>query len=159
LTGHLLFTTLHTVNSTEIPRRLIDLGVEPWVVPETLKGAVSMRLFRRLCRECRIPDERDFSPLLDPLPYAQEFRGGKFFRPKGCPACHDTGYRGRMAVYEVLGLTDRVREGISKNLSGPDLRQLAIDEGLVTLRHAALRKAAEGATSVDEALRVTAGKE
>jgi type IV pilus assembly protein PilB len=159
LTGHLLFTQLHTVSSTEIPRRLIDLGLEPWLVQETLKGAASMRLLRCLCRDCRVPDERDLSPLLDPLPYAQEFRGVKFFRTKGCPACRDTGCRGRMAVYEVLPITDRVREAIAKNLAEPDLRRIATEEGLITLRHAALRKAAEGATGIDEALRVTAGNE
>jgi type IV pilus assembly protein PilB len=159
MTGHLLLTSLHTVNSSEVPRRLIDMGLEPWLVQETLKGAASMRLLRRLCLDCRVPDERDLAPLLGPLPYAQEFNGAKFFRPKGCPVCRDTGYRGRMAVYEVLPLTDRFREGVGKDLAGPALRQLAIEEGLITLRHAALRKAAAGATSIDEALRVTAGKE
>ncbi len=159
MTGHLLLTSLHTVNSSEVPRRLIDMGLEPWLVQETLKGAASMRLLRILCRDCRIPDERDLSQLVGPMPYAQEFRNARFFRPKGCPACRDTGYQGRMGVYEVLPLTDRLREGVGKNLADPALRQLAIEEGLITLRHAALRKAVEGATSIDEALRVTAGKE
>jgi type II secretory ATPase GspE/PulE/Tfp pilus assembly ATPase PilB-like protein len=157
LTGHLLFTTLHTRNATEVPQRLADLGLEPWLIRDALKGASSSRIVRKVCQNCREPDMRDFAELLAGLPDAAELKQRTFVRGKGCEKCRNSGYRGRIGLFELMAVTDELAALIAKSTPPADLRRAAVAAGMVTLRRDGLRKAAQGITTVDEVLRVTSG--
>ena len=157
LTGHLLFTTLHTRNATEVPQRLADMGLEPWLIRDALKGSSSSRIVRRVCQNCREPDTRDFAEVLAGLPDAAELNQKTFVRGKGCEECRNTGYRGRIGLFELMAITDELAALIGKSTPPADLRRAAVAAGMVTLRRDGLRKAAQGITTVDEVLRVTSG--
>ena len=155
LTGHLVFSTLHTNDSPSTIARLLDMGIPPFLVASSLLLVVAQRLARRVCRECREPYEADEESL---RPYGHRPVGlgtVKFYRGPGCRACHFTGMKGRVAVYEVMPITQDLRDLILRTASTADLRATAQRQGMKTLRQAALFKALEGATTVDEALRIT----
>ena len=158
LTGHLLFTTLHTQNACEVPERLVDIGLDPWLVSMALEGAASIRLARRVCPECAEPFTPDASlvdAVLAGLSDADTLRGSPFVHGRGCDHCHGTGYRGRTGVFEVLPMTPDTRAMIRAGTPSQELRRLAVDAGMVTLRHDGVRKAAQGITTLEEVLRVT----
>jgi type II secretory ATPase GspE/PulE/Tfp pilus assembly ATPase PilB-like protein len=157
LTGHLVLTTLHTETATEIPRRLIDIGVEPWLVKDCLAGALSMRLVRKVCPDCRKEYEPVSLDVLNGLPDETSLRSAGFVRGGGCDRCGKTGYRGRIAVYEVLPMTSETRTMVGANASPSELRKAAIEAGMVTMRHDGCRKAAAGTTTLEEVARVTYG--
>ena len=163
LTGHLVFSTLHTNDSVGAVMRLVDMGIEPFLVGSSLEGVVAQRLVRRLCEQCK----EVFSP---PAPILKPFQNQKngqgkgrvvlpedavFFRPIGCEKCMGTGYRGRTAVFEMLSMGDKIRELIDQRGSDQQLRQAARDEGMISLREAGVMKAAAGVTSLEEVFRVT----
>ena len=160
LTGHLLLTTLHTQTATEVPGRLVDIGLDPWLVSVSLDGAASMRLVRQVCPQCAEPFEPDealVAGVLAGLPDADALRQATFKRGTGCEHCHHTGYRGRTGIYEVLPLASDIRAMIRANASAKELRRAAIQAGMVTLRHDGARKAAQGVTTLEEVLRVSYG--
>ena len=155
LTGHLVFSTLHTNDSVGAVVRLVDMGIEPFLVGSSLDGVVAQRLVRRLCEHCK----ESYTP---PSQVAQRNhtavtfpKDATFFRPVGCDQCMGTGYRGRTAVFEMLTISDRVRELIDRRASDQQLRHLAQEEGMISLREAGLLKAAVGVTSLEEVFRVT----
>jgi len=155
LTGHLVFTTLHTNDAPGAITRLIDMGVEPFLISSTLEAILGQRLLRSICRQCRTtytPSET----LLAELGISQQDIGNKqFFYGKGCDACNNTGYKGRKGIYELLRLTDPVRELINERAPTVALKQKAVELGMVTLRQDGLRSIFAGDTTVEEVLRYT----
>lgn len=155
LTGHLLFSTLHTNNAISASGRLLDMGVEPFLLSSVLEGTMAQRLGRRTCRKCRVR-----TPLLEAQRHrlspseAAMFPEGLAWKGAGCDACGGTGMRGRVGFYEVVLTTPQLRAGIAKRLSPHELLAAA-GPGLVTMRRDGMMKAASGETTVDEVLRAT----
>ncbi|MBU3683079.1 MAG: type II/IV secretion system protein [Phycisphaerales bacterium] len=154
LTGHLLFSTLHTNDSISSVGRLVDMGAEPFLIASVLEGLLAQRLGRRLCRECtvRTPMTEEVASRITPEERAL-FTDG-VAAGKGCEKCNGSGFRGRMGFYEIARINARLREGISKNRTTLDLRGL-VDPDFTTMRDDGMAKAAAGLTTVDEVLRAT----
>lgn len=155
LTGHLVFSTLHTNDSVSAVTRLTDMGVEPFLIASTLSAVIAQRLVRVLCPRCR---ER-YEPLSDELDRAGLSRktvpDGGLYRARGCAECMDTGFSGRIAIFEILVVDDRLKTAIVGSPDSSTLKNEALARGLVTLRMDGAEKVARGITSVDEVLRVT----
>jgi type IV pilus assembly protein PilB len=157
LTGHLVLSTLHTNDCPSTVARLIDMGIPPFLVASSLVLIVAQRLGRRVCRDCRTAYDADEAML---TPYGHVPTGvGRcsFYKGKGCPACNFTGMKGRVAIYEVMPITDDVRDLILKNAPTADIRAAAQGQGMKTLRQAGLLKVLDGTTTLEEVLRVTLG--
>jgi type IV pilus assembly protein PilB len=156
LTGHLVFSTLHTNDAASAITRLGDMGVEPFITASTLVGIVSQRLVRRLCKKCRVeytPTELDLSAIDFPHDPANL---PTLYKPKGCKECNNTGYRGRLAIHEVLNLTEDIQEAIIGGMKAMDLAKMAIADGMTTLKQDGFEKVGQGLTSIQEILRVVA---
>jgi general secretion pathway protein E len=156
LTGHLVLSTLHTNNAAGAITRLLDMKVEDYLVTSTLNGVMAQRLVRTLCEECRKPRRM--------LPEYVERMGLDFFLQRqdatlyeavGCEACHGSGYRGQMAIIEVLLMSDGIRRLILSHAEAREIQRLAAEEGMRTMYQDGLLKALEGHTTVEEVLRVT----
>jgi type IV pilus assembly protein PilB len=157
LTGHLVFSTLHTNDAPGTIARLQDMGIPPFLVASSVLLVMAQRLARRVCKECRDPYEADEESL---TPYGHVPQGlGKvtIYKGKGCQACNFTGMKGRTAIYEVIPVTPEIRELILRGASSTELRDLATQQGMKTLRQAGLLKVLEGQTTAEEILRVTLG--
>jgi type IV pilus assembly protein PilB len=155
LTGHLVFTTLHTNDAPGAITRLIDMGVEPFLISSTLEAVLGQRLLRSICRQCRTT-YKPSETLLAELRIARQDIGTKqFFYGKGCDACNNTGYKGRKGIYELLRVTDPIRELINERAPTVTLKQKAVELGMVTLRQDGLRSIFAGDTTVEEVLRYT----
>ena len=156
LTGHLVLSTLHTNDCPATVDRLINMGVEPFLLTSSINLILAQRLVRRICEQCKEPVQLR-SELLINLGVDTADAGGGFptFRGRGCNNCGNTGYRGRLAVYEVMVMRDELKELILKGVSAMELKRAAVKLGLSTLRMSALQKVREGLTTVDETLRVT----
>jgi type IV pilus assembly protein PilB len=155
LTGHLVFSTLHTNDAPSAVTRLIDVGVEPYLVAATLEAVVAQRLIRRICDRCKQwvvpPDE-----VLYELSLTRDALGDrKFAFGKGCDECHGTGYRGRMALFEFMVMNESLAEAIVNNLSLGDLRARAQESGLRSLRDAGILAVFDGLTTPEEVVRET----
>jgi general secretion pathway protein E len=155
LTGHLVFSTLHTNDSAGAVTRLIDLGVEPYLVSSSLIAVIAQRLVRKVCPDCKTKYE----------PTAHELRElglgdinpseGRFFIGKGCDKCFETGYRGRTGIYELMLIDEQIRDLVYKKANAGQIKKYSIDAGLQTLRMDGARKATSGITTVPEVMRVT----
>jgi type IV pilus assembly protein PilB len=156
LTGHLVLSTLHTNDAPGTVSRLLNMGIEPFLVTASLNAIVAQRLCRKLCQECRKPAELEDQALLDAGFTAEEIGTFQPFQPGGCKACNDRGYKGRVAVYEVMPLWDGLKELIIQGCSTAELKQEAIRLGFKTLRMAALDKVKIGMTTLSEAVGNTA---
>ena len=160
LTGHLVLTTLHTNDAASTPSRLIEMGVEPFLVGSAIDCVVAQRLARRLCDKCKKAYKPEPSELLsvgwDVERLGEIDSSTEIFRSHGCGACGGTGYHGRFAVHEVLPISEEVERHIVERGHSDDLRKLAIGQGMLTLRQAGLVEVARGVTSVEEILRVVA---
>jgi general secretion pathway protein E len=155
LTGHLVFSTLHTNDSAGAVSRLLDFGVEPYLVSSSLLGIMAQRLLRRICPDCKQPYEPPAHELSD-LGIAEDLlKDTNFYIGAGCEKCFDTGYRGRIGIYELMIITEDLREMIYHKESAGVIKRKAIELGLQTLRMDGARKAAKGITTVSEVLRVT----
>ena len=160
LTGHLVLATLHTNDAASTPMRLVEMGLEPYLVSTAASAVVAQRLARRLCTHCREmfePTEAEIVAAgwrLDELLEAGSTP--KLYRAIGCSACSHTGYRGRKALAELLVVTEEVEHMIVEGGSADDIHRLAVEQGMVTLRQSGLRRALEGATTLEEVLRVVA---
>ena len=155
LTGHLVFSTLHTNDCPSTIARLLDMGIPPFLVASSLLLLLAQRLGRKVCRACREPYDADEESL---VPYGHVPSGkGKvqFYKGKGCATCNFTGMKGRIAIYEVMPISEEIRNAILKNASTAELRSLAQSQGMRSLRQAGLLKVLEGTTTVEEVLRVT----
>ncbi len=152
LTGHLVLSTLHTNDSASAVTRLIDLGIESALLAPSLTLIIAQRLVRRLCAECKEP-----SPPLPELRQKLNLPEGNYFKPKGCKNCRNIGYKGRIALYEVLRVTPAIREAIIRKLSAEEIKEIARKNGMKTLMESGLEKAASGLSSIEEVLAVTVG--
>ncbi|MDR0871570.1 MAG: Flp pilus assembly complex ATPase component TadA [Planctomycetaceae bacterium] len=154
LTGHLVFSTLHTNDAAGAYTRLIDMGVEPFLVSSCVEAVMAQRLVRNLCPHCKeayTPDLNDVPPDFARIVDA----GAELFRPKGCRECRGVGYRGRSGIYELLVTSNPIREITGKNATAWEVKKRALSEGMRTLRMDGWRKVLAGETSVDEVVRVT----
>jgi general secretion pathway protein E/type IV pilus assembly protein PilB len=156
LTGHLVFSTLHTNDAAGAFTRLVDMGVEPFLVASTVEAIMAQRLVRRLCNHCKEP----FQPKDDELPPdfpREKLADSVLYRPVGCRQCRGVGYSGRMGIYELLLTTESIRELAHNRASTWDIKQAAVQQGMRTLRDDGWIKALAGKTSLDEVLRITKG--
>lgn len=158
LTGHLVFSTLHTNDSAGAVSRMLDIGVEPYLVASSLIAVVAQRLVRVICKECRIshdPTPEDLQIMKDVKLSLADLPGGKLHKGRGCDNCFNTGYVGRTAIYEVMTIGDKVRELAVQRASASVIKRAAQEDGLITLRGDGLRKVRDGQTTLQEVLRVT----
>jgi general secretion pathway protein E len=156
LTGHLVFSTLHTNDAAAAVTRLADLGVPPYLIAATVVGVLAQRLVRSLCPACKARDETTSRDTLDELARPWRLSGGvRPYKPVGCLECRHTGYRGRVGLYELMVMTDAAREQVHPTLDAPSLRRQAVKDGMRPLRLAGAMKVAEGVTTVEEILRNT----
>jgi type IV pilus assembly protein PilB len=155
LTGHLVFTTLHTNDAPGAITRLIDMGVEPFLISSTLEAVLGQRLLRSICRPCRTTYTPSETLLAELGISRQDIGNNQFFYGKGCDACNNTGYKGRKGIYELLRVTDPIRELINERAPTVTLKQRAVELGMVTLRQDGLRSIFAGDTTVEEVLRYT----
>lgn len=152
LTGHLVLSTLHTNDAASAITRLMDIGVEPYLLMPSLVLIVAQRLVRRLCQECKEPYEPSFEE-------RERFKLGQdlIYRPKGCDKCNHIGYRGRLVVSEVLFVDDQIRAMIDSNVNSQVIKKKACENGMITLYESSMKKVQEGSTSLEEAFSATAG--
>jgi len=156
LTGHLVFSTLHTNDAPSAVTRLEDLGVAPYLIGSTVIGVLAQRLVRTLCTSCKQPDEEMTRERLDEIVKPWRLNGAiRPYKPVGCLECRMTGYRGRAGLYELLTVTDAVREAIHPVTDSSKLRKHALADGMRPLRLAGAMKVAEGTTTLEEVLRAT----
>ncbi len=154
LTGHLVFSTLHTNDSAGAVTRLIDMKIEPFLISSSVIAILAQRLVRVLCKECREPYQMTPSEIAE-LEIKAGAEGATVYRAKGCEACFQTGYFGRSAIYELMTVDDEMRQMIMKNSDASMIKALATERGMRTLRQDGAAKVLEGVTSVDEVVRVT----
>jgi general secretion pathway protein E/type IV pilus assembly protein PilB len=152
LTGHLVFSTLHTNDAATASTRLLDMGVEPFLVSASISGVIAQRLVRKICVHCREEYEPDVSQLPGDLILKP---GQKLFRGAGCRECRDCGYRGRIGIYELLVINDQLREMIVQRRSAQDLLVVAKRQGMHMIRDDGWEKVVGGLTTVEEIARVT----
>jgi general secretion pathway protein E len=153
LTGHMVFSTLHTNDAAGGLTRLVEMGVEPFLAASSVVGILAQRLVRTICPHCRetyTPESSILERLnIDPG------RGDTFYRGRGCEKCMDIGYRGRTGVYELLSINEKIRAAILANADAGSIRSMAIEHGMIPLRSAGLELARQGITTLEEVIRVT----
>ena len=156
LTGHMVFSTLHTNDAAGAYTRMVDMGVEPFLVASTVEAVMAQRLVRRLCNNCKKVSRVKKSDLPDDFPHKLK-TGKKMYEPVGCRECRNVGYSGRVGIYELLITTDKIRQMAHDGISTWEIKKAAKEEGMNTLRDDGWLKVLDGQTSVDEILRVTKG--
>jgi len=155
LTGHLVLSTLHTNDAPSSVNRLVNMGIEPFLVTSSITLICAQRLVRRLCVHCREPYPLSVPALLHAGFDAQDAETVVAMRAVGCPHCRHTGYRGRVGLYEVMEVTDAIRDLVLAGAPVVELRRAAVAHGMVTLRQSGLRKVKDGVTSLEEVARET----
>jgi len=154
LTGHIVLSTLHTNDAASSVIRLIDMGIEPFLISSSVIGVIAQRLVRKICPKCKkgIKITSDLKKILD------EYEIGSneitLYKGEGCPYCKDTGYKGRVAIFELMVITENIRDLISKNVTTGKIREAAVKEGMCLLKFDGIKKVCEGITTIDEVLRV-----
>ena len=161
LTGHLVFSTIHTNSAAATITRLIDMGIEPFLISSTILGVLAQRLIRRVCPQCR----KSYSPHPEQIRElgVSEDRvrktGGSFFTGQGCEHCRETGYRGRLGVHELLVMTDKVKAAVMESSDANFIQRCALKDGMITLRRDGTSKVLRGLTTPEELLSITADNE
>ncbi len=155
LTGHVVFTTLHTNDAPSSIARLLDLGVEPFLLTATIEGIVSQRLVRIICKKCKTPFEPSESQLMELQLTPEDIKGKKFHYGRGCDNCNGTGYRGRTAIFEIMVFNDEIRDLIMNQASTNVLRSAALKGGMKLLREGGLSAIYDGTTTIDEIVKET----
>ena len=155
LTGHLVFSTLHTNDAPSSITRLLDMGVPKFLLTACIECILAQRLVRRICADCRTAFEPSDELLMELQLPVETARKYDFYYGKGCATCHNTGYKGRVGLYELMDVTDDIRDLIAEDANVDDLRNLARSQGMVTLREAGLKLIFEGVTTIDEVVRET----
>jgi type IV pilus assembly protein PilB len=155
LTGHMVLSTLHTNDAPSTINRLVNMGIEPFLVANSVNLVCAQRLVRRVCSQCAEPmvggEQAAIEAGLDPA----LARAGKFMKGKGCERCSQSGYKGRVGLFEVMEVNDVMRQLILDNVSTSQLRAQAVSDGMLTLRQCGLQKVCEGMTTVEEVVRET----
>ena len=157
LTGHLVLSTLHTNDAPSTVSRLLNMGVEPFLVTASVNAIVAQRLARKVCADCREPIKADAEALLDLGMKPDEVKTATLFQGTGCRTCNDTGFKGRIACYEVMPMSDELRDLVLQGVSSVELKRAAIELGMVTLRRTALNKLHAGQITVSEVVRCSTG--
>ena len=155
LTGHLVFSTLHTNDAPSSIHRLINMGVEPFMISASLLMVQAQRLVRRVCPKCKEEDEKAEKVLKALGISRDEYKGAKFYKGRGCEHCNGTGYKGRAAIYEMMLISEEIKELISERATTLEIARKAREQGMKTLRESGMEKAVIGETSLEEVLRVT----
>jgi type II secretory ATPase GspE/PulE/Tfp pilus assembly ATPase PilB-like protein len=161
LTGHLVFSTLHTNDAASAVTRLLDLGIEPYLVSSSLVASLAQRLVRRLCEKCKQPDTEHSSALPDPPESLLADQGisladlSGIYKPVGCQACRGTGFRGRIGLFELLGVDDACRQLVQTRGNASQIREAGLEAGMHLLATDGLLKIHQGMTTLDEVMRVT----
>ena len=155
LTGHLVLSTLHTNDAPSTISRLMNMGIEPFLVATSVNLIQAQRLIRRVCKDCKAEHTSPAEALMEVGFSAEEAKTLKTYKGKGCATCNNTGYKGRIGLYEVMEVTDEVRELILIGASALELRKKAIEDGMITLRESGLYKIRAGVTSIEEVVRET----
>jgi type IV pilus assembly protein PilB len=155
LTSHLVLSTLHTNDAPSTISRLMNMGIEPFLVATSVNLIQAQRLIRRVCKDCRQDHPSPSEALIEVGFTPQEAKTLKTFKGKGCSTCNNTGYKGRIGLYEVMEVTDDIRELILIGASALELRKKAIDDSMITLRESGLHKIRSGVTTIEEVVRET----
>jgi len=155
LTGHLVFSTLHTNDAAGAVTRLLDMGIEPFLVASSVDGLVAQRLVRRLCPECKKPADLSENYLSATGFPTERLSEGTIYEPSGCDACRGTGFRGRTGIYEIIEVDEEIRSLIVQRKSSGEIKQQALRAGMATLRDDGWSKVLEGVTTIEEVLRVS----
>lgn len=158
LTGHLVLSTLHTNDAPSSINRLLNMGIEPFLVSSAINLIVAQRLVRKICSECKVPitiAADSFAKLGIPPAEYEQYKNITFYKGTGCDACNNTGYKGRIALYEVVTVTDPIKELILQGASALEIKREAISQGMITLRRSGIKKLLEGVTSLEEVLKTT----
>jgi type IV pilus assembly protein PilB len=157
LTGHLVLSTLHTNDAPSTVNRLMNMGIEPFLVASSVLLIAAQRLIRRICKECKEEAKLPLEAMIDIGFPEEEARKVVIYKGRGCPLCGNTGYKGRVGLFEVLEVTDNVRELILVGASALEIKRKAVEEGMITLRMSGLEKLRQGSTTIEEVLRETIG--
>jgi type IV pilus assembly protein PilB len=157
LTGHIVLSTLHTNDAPSTINRLLNMGIEPFLIVSSTNLVLAQRLARRICNECKEEVKVAEQTLIDLGFTPEEARSGQCYKGKGCARCNGTGYKGRVALYEVMSLSETMKELILNGVSTAELKKAAINEGMNTLRKSGIQKIKEGVSTLEEILRVTMG--
>lgn len=154
LTGHIVLSTLHTNDAPSSVIRLIDMGIEPFLISSSVIGVIAQRLIRKICPKCKkeIKITSDMKKILDE--YEISSNEITLYKGEGCPSCKDTGYKGRVAIFELMIITENIRDLITQNVSTGKIREAAVKEGMCLLKIDGIKKVCEGITTIDEVLRV-----
>jgi type IV pilus assembly protein PilB len=155
LTGHVVFTTLHTNDAPSSIARLLDLGVEPFLLTATLEGIIGQRLVRRICENCKTPFQPNESQLSELQLTPEDVKGKKFYYGRGCEKCNNTGYRGRTGIFEIMTFNDEMRDLIMNQASTGILRAAGQKAGMKLLRDTGLAAIYDGITTIDEVIKET----
>jgi type IV pilus assembly protein PilB len=155
LTGHLVLSTLHTNDAPSTINRLMNMGIEPFLVASSLNLVCAQRLVRRICKNCTEPDPTPAAALMQAGFSAEDAKKVVPNRGRGCDTCNNTGYKGRVGLYEVMEITEEIRELVLVGASAIELRRKAVEEGMLTLRTSGLRKVKDGVTTIEEIVRET----
>ena len=155
LTGHLVLTTLHTNDAAGAVTRMVDMGVEPFLISTATNAILAQRLVRKICMACRTPYEPTEEVLRQIGLSPSEVGDKQFYYGRGCPNCNNTGYKGRKGIFEMVRITNPVRELINSRAPAVVIRQKAVEQGMVTLRQDGLRNIFDGETTIEEILKYT----
>ena len=157
LTGHMVLSTLHTNDAPSTITRLLNMGIEPFLVSSSVVLILAQRLARKICPNCKVEEKIPKDGLIKVGFTEEEVKDLKVFKGKGCPSCNNSGYKGRIALYEVMPIKDEIKELILEGSSSQEIKRLAVRLGMKTLRRSGLNKVKEGVTSIEEVLRVSFG--
>jgi type II secretory ATPase GspE/PulE/Tfp pilus assembly ATPase PilB-like protein len=152
LTGHLVFSTLHTNDAAGAITRLIDMGIEPYLVASSVEGIMAQRLIRRICDHCKEEQKIDGKEIEE---IAAKNKTNRVYHGKGCESCKKTGYRGRMGIFELLMVDDEIRDMVMQHTTAGDIKQKALAKNMKTLRDDGWERVCAGLTTIEEVLRVT----
>ncbi len=155
LTGHLVLSTLHTNDAPSTVTRLVNMGIEPFLISSSVILVVAQRLVRKLCSHCKFEEKYSKETLLKIGFTPDKIEGAKIYGPKGCSECNQTGYSGRVALYEVMPIKEEIKELILTGASTAEIKKEAIKHGMITLRQSGIHKVLQGVTSIKEVLRIT----
>jgi type IV pilus assembly protein PilB len=155
LTGHLVLSTLHTNDAPSTVSRLLNMGIEPFLVTASVNLVLAQRLARRICSDCKIPDEKHPEALAKMGMTEDQIRKVTVMKGRGCNTCNNTGYKGRVALYEVMPFTDPLKELVLQGASSAEIKTEMIRGGVQSLRMAGIAKILEGMTTPEEVLRTT----
>ncbi|MBW1835286.1 MAG: Flp pilus assembly complex ATPase component TadA [Deltaproteobacteria bacterium] len=155
LTGHLVFSTLHTNDSASAITRLVDIGIEPFLISSSVMAVVAQRLIRVLCSYCKEASEPDYIALEGLGVIPDKFKDGKIYKAKGCEKCFNTGYKSRMAIFEIMVLNSNLKNLILKTYDSNRIKNEALNQNMITLRQDGIQKFLDGITTIEEVLRVT----